>query len=443
MQRSSVKKMTSQEKINQLRSEIEYLRQNLKVKEAELQELEQAVLSKEEIVRYSRQIIIPEIRVKGQTKLKTSSVLIVGAGGLGCPAAIYLAAAGVGHIGLIDYDQIDETNLHRQILYTTDDVGQRKVKAAARLLKRSNNHVKVTEYDMELNSKNALPVVGQFDVIVDATDNLATRYLLNDACVIQGRPLVSGSALQFEGQLTVFNYDGGPCYRCLYPQPPPPETVASCGDVGVIGAVPGVIGVLQALETIKIIVGLSDILSSRMLVFDGTSSVFRNIKLRGKNKSCEVCGASPTITELIDYEQFCGSPANDKVRHLNLLEKDERISPAELKNWQQNNVPHVVVDVRSDNEFEMCSIPDAVNIPLAEMDKNENLEQLKDIIQNKREKSCDVVNVCVVCRRGNDSQLGVRQLKKLLDDISLVSIQDLRGGLHGWAFGVDPSFPVY
>lgn len=435
--------MSSQEKIKQLRSEIEHLKQELKIKEDELQELEQDVLSKEEIVRYSRQIIIPEIRVKGQTKLKTSSVLIVGAGGLGCPSAIYLAAAGVGHIGLIDYDEIDETNLHRQILYTTDDVGQRKVKAAARLLKRSNSNVKVTEYDVELNSKNALPIVAEFDVVVDATDNLATRYLLNDACVIQGRPLVSGSALQFEGQLTVFNYDGGPCYRCLYPQPPPPETVASCGDVGVIGAVPGVIGVLQALETIKIIIGLSGVLSSRMLVFDGTSSVFRNIKLRGKSKLCEVCGPSPTITKLIDYEQFCGSPANDKVRHLNLLEKEERISPAELKNWQQNAVPHVVVDVRSNNEFEMCSVPDSVNMPLAELDKNENIDQLKDIIQSKRGNSCDIVNVCVVCRRGNDSQLGVRRLKKLLDEMSLISVQDLRGGLHGWARGVDPSFPLY
>jgi len=273
-------------------------------------------LTNVEIDKYSRQLIMPEIGMKGQQTLKNSSVLIVGAGGLGCPSSLYLTGAGVGRIGIVDYDNVKLNNLHRQLLHSEISTGQPKVFSAADSLRKLNSSVEVTPYDIQIDSSNALDIIRQYDVVVDATDNVATRYLLNDACVMASRPLVSGSALQLEGQLIVYSYNNGPCYRCLFPVPPPPETVTNCGDGGVLGAVPGVIGVLQALETVKILLGHHGVLSKSMLLFDGSDCSFRKVRVRDRNPSCAVCGSEPSVTALIDYEQFCGSKANDKVKIL-------------------------------------------------------------------------------------------------------------------------------
>ncbi|XP_049963561.1 adenylyltransferase and sulfurtransferase MOCS3 isoform X1 [Schistocerca serialis cubense] len=437
-----------------LRAEIEELKKQLYQKEKQLNLLEQNVqleemvknfegtkLSNEEIGRFSRQIIVPGIGVKGQLALKTSSVLIVGAGGLGCPSALYLAGAGVGHIGIIDYDEVELNNLHRQLLHSEASLGTPKVESAVEALKRLNSGVQVTPYHIQLDSQNALEIVKKYDIVVDATDNVATRYLLNDACVKAGRPLVSGSALQFEGQLTVYNYEDGPCYRCLFPVPPPPETVTNCGDGGVLGAVPGAIGVLQALEAIKIILKIPGVLSQRLLLFDGSSGIFRNVRLRKKNPDCDVCGENPKITTLIDYEQFCGSRANDKDHKLQLLDARDRITPLEYRRFLNEGKPHILVDVRPPMEYEICHLDNAINIPLDTLNNETVLCDIKQHIDAKRNKSSSLP-VIVVCRRGNASQKGVIKLKEHLTE-EAVTIRDIIGGLHGWANDVDKLFPVY
>ncbi|ELU15781.1 hypothetical protein CAPTEDRAFT_109679, partial [Capitella teleta] len=313
-------------------------------------------LDNEEIARYSRQLILPELGISGQVKLKNSRVLIIGCGGLGCPAAIYLAAAGIGCIGLVDFDEVELSNLHRQILHTERKIGSMKSASVAEACEQLNSRASCIPYHLALTSENAYQLIEKYDIVLDATDNVATRYLLNDACILTGKPLVSGSALRFEGQLTVYNHNGGPCYRCLYPKPPPPETVTNCSDGGVVGVVPGIIGSLQALEAIKLACGLPPSFSQSLLLFDAFST-FRTIKLRPKQRNCVICGESPSITKLIDYEQFCGAKATDKDAGLNVLGSKERISVQEYAEILQKKSDHMLIDVRQAVEMDICQLP--------------------------------------------------------------------------------------
>ncbi|XP_060073265.1 adenylyltransferase and sulfurtransferase MOCS3-like [Ylistrum balloti] len=396
-------------------------------------------LSNAEISRYSRQLILPEIGVKGQLSISSASVLVVGAGGLGCPSSIYLAAAGIGRIGLVDYDEVELTNLHRQILHTETKVGVTKSASAAHACKSLNTHVECIPYHLQLNSSNALQLIQQYDIVLDATDNVATRYLLNDACILANKPLVSGSALRFEGQLTVYNYNGGPCYRCLYPKPPPPETVTNCSDGGVLGVVPGIIGCLQALEALKIAAGVGSSFSQVMLMFDGLDGTFRRIKLRGRQPSCPLCGTEPSITQLIDYEQFCGARANDKDKCLKVLDSKQRITVHEYNKMLETKSNHILVDVRTEVEMDICQLPhQPINIPISRIGHDESIALLQKQLKTSDEKPA----VIVVCRRGNDSQIAVKTLLKCFKD-SEVDIKDIRGGLYAWAKHIDTNFPVY
>ncbi|XP_025152981.1 adenylyltransferase and sulfurtransferase MOCS3 isoform X1 [Harpegnathos saltator] len=431
-----------------LKKIIAELRATLNEKEAELADLQRKKqivqeygLSNDEILRYSRQLFLREINVQGQKKIKDSSVLIVGVGGLGCPAALYLACSGVGHIGIVDYDNIELNNLHRQILFMEASIGTAKVTAAAETINRLNSNVKVTPYKIQLDSKNALDIIKNYDIVLDATDNVATRYLLNDACVLSGKPLVSGSALRFEGHLTVFNYNG-PCYRCIFPEPPPPETVTNCGDGGILGAAVGIIGVLQALEALKIMLELPDVTSERMLLFDAMETKFMNVRLRSKNTNCVVCGEHPVIRELIDYEEFCGAKANDKEPNLKLLKKEERITVEEYNRIAKDHLQlHVLIDVRSPEEYQICRLQDSINIPFTEINKEHNLQQIRDSVKKVQEKQ-PIVNLYLLCRRGNDSQKAVQCLKKTFTENTL-NIRDIIGGIHAWSNEIDPNFPKY
>ncbi|KAI8480580.1 Molybdenum cofactor synthesis protein 3 [Branchiostoma belcheri] len=363
-------------------------------------------LDKPAIARYSRQLILPELGVKGQLALCGTSVLLVGAGGLGCPAAVYLAAAGVGRLGLVDYDSVELNNLHRQVLHTEGRVGTPKALSVATAVK---------------------------------------GYLLNDACVFTNKPLVSGSALRLEGQLTVYNYKGGPCYRCMYPTPPPPETVTNCSDGGVLGVVPGIIGCLQALEVIKMAAGQEVSYSQRLLLFDALDGTFRTIKLRPRQASCVVCGDAPTVTQLQDYEQFCGAKACDKTQSLRILQDNERISVQEYHTVLSSGAPHLLVDVRQPVELDICQLPNPINIPISQVSRPEQLQQLKTAVTCKvqqLEQDDHKLPVYVVCRQGNDSQLAVEQLRNLLSDLP-VHVTDIRGGLMAWARKIDTSFPEY
>ncbi|XP_046567076.1 sulfur carrier protein adenylyltransferase-like [Haliotis rubra] len=402
-----------------------------------------AELTKEGIGRYSRQLILPEIGVPGQLKLQKSSVLIVGAGGLGCPAAIYLAAAGIGKLGVIDYDEVELSNLHRQVLHTEDRVGVAKSASATHACKRLNSSVQYVPYRLQLDSSNALDIISQYDVVLDASDNVATRYLLSDACVMAGKSLVSGSALRFEGQLTVYNHQKGPCYRCLFPKPPPPETVTNCSEGGVLGVVPGIIGCLQALEAVKIMAQIGTSFSQRLLLFDALDGMFRTIKLRPRQPQCPVCGDNPSITQLIDYEQFCGARASDKEHALTVLHDTERISPKVYQEMLVKRSPHVLVDVRTEVEMGICQLPHpSVNIPISSVNKGDCIERLKASIKKQSTSDNSPVSVVLVCRRGNDSQNAVRSLQDSLSDCN-VTLKDIRGGLHAWARQVDKDFPVY
>lgn len=433
---------------DQLVAEIAELRELLHAKEVKLarlrrdkQVMQEYGLNNDEICRYSRQLFLPEIGVRGQKKIKDSSVLIVGAGGLGCPAALYLACAGIGHIGIVDYDNIEINNLHRQLLYTEANIGTAKVTAAAERINQLNSYVKVTPYKIQLISKNALDVIKNYDIVIDGTDNVATRYLLNDACVLSGKPLVSGSALKFEGHLSVFNYNNGPCYRCIFPKPPPPETVTNCGDGGVLGAAVGVIGVLQALETLKIILNMPDIIFGRLLLFDGMETKFHDIRLRSKNADCVICGQHRVIHELIDYEEFCGAKANDKEPNLNLLRKEERISAEEYNKIAKSDSKSILIDVRSPEEYEICHLQDSINIPFTQLSKDHNLNIIRNNIE-KAQEELRPIDMYILCRRGNDSQKAVQYLKKLFTDDTL-RIKDIIGGIYAWSNKIDPRFPKY
>ncbi|XP_044257909.1 adenylyltransferase and sulfurtransferase MOCS3 [Tribolium madens] len=433
--------------IKTLETEIAALEKKLNEKKSRLQELKSKhiscpysnVLTSEEIVRYSRQMIMPQICKSGQRNLKEGKILIVGAGGLGCPASLYLAAAGIGEIHILDYDEVELSNLHRQILHYETNIGLPKVQSVADKLKSLNSNIKIVPLHIHASSSiTDLVQKNKYDVVLDCTDNAPTRYLLNDICVIYNIPLVSGSALQMEGQLTVYHYLNGPCYRCLFPKPPPAHTVTNCGDGGVLGSVCGVIGVLQALETIKILTQMDGVLSGRLLIFDGSETTFRNVKLRQRVATCEVCGDNPKIRAPVDYEQFCGSRAHDKVININILESEENVTVEQLKGvLDENN--NVVIDVRSELEFDMCRLPNTVNFPYSRIRDNKSLDELEGFIKRAAEGN---KKVYLLCRRGNDSQRATNYLRQNFSN-SLVKFLNVKGGLHAYSKSIDPSFPVY
>src|SRR5690349_12983344 len=325
---------------------------------------EDVQLSHDEIRRYSRHLIMPEVGIKGQRKLKAACVLLIGTGGLGSPLALYLAAAGIGRIGLVDYDVVDESNLQRQVIHFTSDVGKPKLESAAAKLSDMNPYLVIEKHNVPLTSQNALEILANYDVIIDGTDNFPTRYLVNDACVILGKPNVYGSIFRFEGQLTVFDAKQGPCYRCLFPEPPPPGLVPSCAEGGVLGILPGTIGTLQATEAIKLILGIGKPMIGRMILYDALDMSFDSIKLR-KNPKCPVCGEHPTITHLIDYEQFCGVPAHDRseFKEQNALKQVKTITVSDLKAQLDAGADLVILDVRDPHEWEISAIDGSLRIP--------------------------------------------------------------------------------
>jgi adenylyltransferase/sulfurtransferase len=378
-------------------------------------------LSSEEIRRYGRHLIMPEVGMDGQKKLKAASVLLIGAGGLGSPLGLYLAAAGVGRIGIVDFDVVDYSNLQRQILHSTKDVGRPKLASAKERLEGLNPFVKVETHEMHLNSGNALELFSRYDVVVDGTDNFPTRYLVNDACVLTGKPNVYGSIFRFEGQASVFATKDGPCYRCLYPEPPPPGLVPSCAEGGVLGILPGIIGTIQANETVKLIIGIGEPLIGRLLLFDAMKMKFRELKLR-RNPDCPVCGEHRTITELIDYEAFCGlQPGWDAYAR----EQQYEISVEELKKRLDNKEDLFILDVREPQEYQICNL-NGYLIPLRDLPKRINeLDTAKEIV--------------VHCKVGGRS----RQAVEFMKQAGFRKIKNLVGGIDEWAERIDPSMPRY
>lgn len=364
---------------------------------------------------------------------------MVGAGGLGSPALLYLAASGVGSIGIVDYDLVDSSNLQRQIIHKEESVGKPKANSASSAIHSLNSLVSTRVHNIVLDSSNALHVIKDYNVVVDATDNVATRYLLNDACVLLGKPLVSGSALRMDGQLTVYNHQGGPCYRCVFPTPPPPETVGTCSDNGVLGVVPGIMGCMQALEAIKILSGMGTSYSQKLLLFDAVSGSFRSVKLRPKSPDCVICSDNPSVNSLIDYTQFCGSAANDKQLCLKVSRPEERLSCLDYYNHvRMGDVSHVLLDVREPLQFQICSLPGSLHIPLNKLE--DSIEELKShCVDTTSYDDPHKTPIYVVCRLGNDSQLAVQLLRKLGFRNSL----DLIGGLDAWTIDVDSEFPRY
>ncbi|KAM9842460.1 adenylyltransferase and sulfurtransferase MOCS3 [Aulostomus maculatus] len=405
-------------------------------------------LSNEDIMRYSRQLLLPELGVKGQLNLSRTSVLIVGCGGLGCPLAQYLAAAGIGRLGLLDYDEVELSNLHRQVLHGEENQGQAKALSAANAVKRLNSRVECIPYRLQLSPENALQIIQQYDIVADCSDNVPTRYLVNDTCVLSGKPLVSASALRMEGQLTVYNYRGGPCYRCLYPLPPPPETVTNCSDGGVLGVVPGIMGCFQALEVLKIASGQGSSCGQQLVLFDAHSARFRSIRLRPKQAGCAVCGEKPSVTQLVDYEAFCGSAATDKCRRLNLLPRDQRITVKDYKSIADNAEPHLLLDVRPLVEVDICVLPTSLNIPLSSLEErnSEHMGLLQERISQLKEQMAGDCRppVYVICKLGNDSQKAAQVLEKMSgSEVDSITVKDISGGLMAWSQRIDPTFPQY
>ncbi|WCJ32977.1 Adenylyltransferase and sulfurtransferase MOCS3 [Euphorbia peplus] len=402
-------------------------------------------LSPDMIYRYSRQLLLPNFGVQGQSNLINSSVLVVGAGGLGSPALLYLAACGVGRLGIVDHDVVELNNMHRQVIHTEAFIGQPKVKSAAAACRSINSTIQIVEYQEALRTSNALEIFSQFDVIVDATDNAPSRYMISDCCVILGKPLVSGAALGLEGQLTVYNHNGGPCYRCLFPTPPPTTACQRCSDSGVLGVVPGIIGCLQALEAIKIASSVGEPLSERMLLFDALSARIRIVKIRGRSLQCEVCGENAAFAQKqfrdFDYEKFTQSPLSTAPVKLNLLPRDSRIRSRELNAKVVKGEAHVLVDVRPAHHFKIVSLPNALNIPLSSLEGRlpEISSAMKDEAERMGIDSESEVRLYVVCRRGNDSQRAV----EILQNKGFNSAMDIIGGLEAWSRDVDPKFPSY
>jgi len=378
-------------------------------------------LSHEEIQRYSRHLIMPEVALEGQKKLKAARVLMIGAGGLGSPLGLYLAAAGVGTIGIVDFDVVDESNLQRQILHSTADVGRPKLQSAKESLQAVNPNVKIETHEMRLSSENALQLFEQYDVIVDGTDNFPTRYLVNDACALTGKPNVYASIFRFEGQASIFYANEGPCYRCLYPEPPPPGLVPSCAEGGVLGILPGLLGVIQATETIKLILGSGNSLIGRLLLVDSLNMKFKELKLQ-KNPDCPLCGENPTIDKLIDYEEFCGITPQENIS----TDSQYELTPKELKALYESGEEFVLIDVREPQEYEISNLPDAKLIPLGDF-------------PNHIHEFDSTQNIVVHCRSGARSADAVQ----LLYNAGFRKVKNLVGGINQWAEDVDPNVPIY
>ena len=377
-------------------------------------------LSKDEILRYSRHLIMPEVGMDGQLKLKQAKVLLIGTGGLGAPLGLYLAAAGVGRIGLVDFDVVDFTNLQRQVTFGTSDVGRPKIEAAHERLSNLNPEIEIVPREAKLTSENALEILRDYDVIVDGSDNFPTRYLVNDACILLGKPNVYGSIFRFEGQATVFGCPGGPCYRCLYPEPPPPGLVPSCAEGGVLGVLPGIVGAIQAMETIKLILGRGDALVGRLLLFDALAMKFRELKLR-KNPDCPVCGEHPTVTKLIDYDEFCGIRGQEAPAQAQVPE----IAPRELKSRLDRGDNLFILDVREPHEYQICNLKGHL-IPLGELPRRvHELDSSREIVAH--------------CRSGKRSADAVDFLRKA----GFRKIWNLKGGILAWSDEVDPTVPKY
>ncbi len=382
---------------------------------------EEVRLSKEEVLRYSRHLIMPEVGLEGQLKLKRARVLLIGTGGLGAPLGLYLAAAGVGHLGLVDFDVVDFSNLQRQVTFSTGDVGKYKTAAAKARLSGLNPTIQIETFETRLTSENALELFRDFDIIVDGTDNFPTRFLVNDACLLLGKPNVYGSIFRFEGQATVFGYPGGPCYRCLYPEPPPPGLVPSCAEGGVLGVLPGIVGSIQAMETIKLILGTGEPLVGRLLLFDALGMRFRELKLR-KNPACPVCGDHRTITKLIDYEEFCGIRGEEAPP---MTDGIPEITAKDLKARQDRGDDIFVLDVREPHEYQICNLNGKL-IPLGELPRRVNeLDSSREMV--------------VHCRSGKRSADAIQFLQKA----GFKKLLNLKGGVLAWADEVDPSMPKY
>jgi len=374
-------------------------------------------LSAAELQRYSRHLIMPEVTVEGQKRLKAARVLCIGAGGLGSPASLYLAAAGVGTLGIVDFDRVDLTNLQRQVLHGTKDVGRSKLASARDRLRDINPEIELKLYECRFSSDNAEQIVADYDVVVDGSDNFATRYLSNDVCVFARKPNVYGSVFRFEGQATVFApHLGGPCYRCLFPEPPPAESVPNCAQAGVLGVLPGIIGMLQAIETIKLILGIGDLLIGRLLHFDALKVHFRELKLR-RDSQCPVCGENPTISAPIDYDQFCGAREEGMVPSISVQELKRRMDAIE---------DFELIDVREPFEFEIARINGAKLIPLGE------IAERADELQREQP-------VVVHCHSGRRSAQAVR----LLQQRGFANVYNLEGGIGAWSDLIDPSVPKY
>ena len=382
--------------------------------------MENIQFSQEETRRYGRHFVLPNVGIEGQKKLKAARVLIIGAGGLGSPAAMYLAATGVGNLGLVDFDNVDITNLHRQLLYSSSDVGKPKVLVAQERLRTINPEVNVEVFHEQLSSRNALAIIKGYDIVIDGSDNLPTRYLVNDACVMLGKPNVYGAIFQFEGQASVFDAKRGPCYRCIFPDPPPPELVPSCAEAGVLGMLPAIVGNIQAVEAVKLIVGFGNSLVGRLILFDASDMDFRELKIK-KSGSCPVCGESPTIRELIDYEEFCGvKPVN-----ANPTNQSYRITVKELKQRLDNGEKVKLLDVREQYEYDLVHL-DAKLIPLRTLaGKLQELNAEDEIV--------------VYCHTGVRSLSAVEFLKSN----GFANVKNLTGGIEAWAREIDPGMTRY
>lgn len=385
--------------------------------------LEQIQLSREEYERYSRHIILPEVGLEGQKRLKAASVLCIGTGGLGSPLLLYLAAAGIGRIGIVDFDVVDSSNLQRQVIHGTSWVGKPKIVSAKERILEINPYCQVDLYETRLSAENALDIVAPYDVVVDGTDNFPTRYLVNDACVMTGKPNVYGSIFRFEGQATVFNYEGGPNYRDLYPEPPPPGLVPSCAEGGVLGVLCGIIGTIQATETVKIILGAGQTLSGRLLLYNALNMSFRELKLRPNP-------VRPVIDKLIDYEEFCGIP-QAKAAEAQQQSNMQEISVQELKQiLDRNTGDYVLLDVRNPNEYEIARIPGSVLVPLPDIENGSGVEKVKDLVNGHK--------LIVHCKMGGRSAKAIGILKEAgLEGINV------KGGINAWSQEVDPSVPQY
>ncbi|WP_182871015.1 molybdopterin-synthase adenylyltransferase MoeB [Stieleria mannarensis] len=379
---------------------------------------DQGMLAREETARYARHLTLPEVGTEGQVKLKSASVLVVGTGGLGSPVALYLAAAGVGRLGIIDFDRVEYSNLQRQIIHGSEDVGRPKVESAAESIGNVNPLIQIDRHDEAFTSANAMRIAADYDIVIDGTDNFATRYLVNDVCVLLGKPNCYGSIFRFEGQASVFGLPGGPCYRCLYPKPPDPGTIPNCAEGGVLGILPGIVGTLQATEAIKLILGIGESLSGRLLLLDALEMKFRELKVR-RDPTCPLCGDAPTITAPIDYDQFCGTPKQDAAQ------SPWDIEPTELKRRLEAGQPLTILDVRKQHEYDICNLGGTL-IPLDELPTRlDELDRTRPIV--------------VHCKLGMRSAKAVQ----ILRDAGFPDVSNLNGGIIRWSKQIDPTVETY